>query len=61
VIGPIFLDAGGKRLSLANDYASWVQDHLHYRAEVQFACERPSPAAPPPLRPPPRATPAPRS
>lgn len=47
VEGRIYLDAEGKQLSLANDYASWLQDHLHYRAEVQFACEAPTPAAPP--------------
>ena len=53
VEGRIYLDAGGKQLSLANDYASWLQDHLHYRAEVQFACESPRPAvtpAPAPVR-----------
>lgn len=41
--GPLFIDAGGRQLSLANDYASWLQNHLVNRADVTFACE-PAPA-----------------
>ena len=47
VEGPIAIDAGGKRISLANDYASWLQDHLRYTAEVQFPCESAGPVGTP--------------
>ena len=66
VSGPVVIEADGKRLSLTNDYASWLQSHLHYRAEVQFGCvaqpaastgagtsepiAEPPAAAPPPAR-----------
>jgi len=46
VEGRVYLDAEGKQLTLGNDYASWLQNHIHYRAEVQFACEAPKAAAP---------------
>ena len=64
VTGPVFIDAGGRQLSLANDYASWMQDHLGYRADVTFPCEdaplrdavREEPASAP-ARPPPSLIP----
>lgn len=51
VEGRISLEAGGRRISLANDYATWLQDHLHVTAEVQFPCESAKPVAPPPEAP----------
>ena len=64
VSGPVVIEADGKRLSLANDYASWLQSHLHYRAEVQFGCADPAAApsaavAPEPTAEPPAAAPPP--
>lgn len=38
VSGRVYLEAGTSRMSLANDYASWIQDHLNFRAEVNFGC-----------------------
>lgn len=36
---PIYLVAGDRRTALTNDYASWFQDQITYRATVRFGCE----------------------
>lgn len=38
VTGPIYLEAGDRRIALANDYASWLQNEVTYKAKVQFGC-----------------------
>lgn len=67
VTGQVFIVAGKNRVSLANDYASWMQNNLTAQVTLTFSCaeEAPStqreerPASPAPaLRPPsPRLTP----
>src|SRR4051812_15539914 len=36
VTEPVYVEAGSKRVTLANNYASWIQDHIHYDYTVYF-------------------------
>src|SRR5262249_43581695 len=36
VTGPMFVVAGTRRISLANEYASWLQDNLSWSGDVTF-------------------------
>lgn len=48
VSGAVFIEGEGQRLSLANDYASWIQNHLRYTAELRLGCGSVSPLEPAP-------------
>lgn len=37
VSGAAIVEAGATRVSLANDFASWLQAHMHYRLELCLA------------------------
>jgi hypothetical protein len=38
VTEPVYIEAGSKRVTLANNFASWLQDHLSYRGDIEFPC-----------------------
>jgi hypothetical protein len=44
VEGAIYVEAGSNRMSLTNDYASWMQEHIHNRVTMTYGCG-PAPAA----------------
>jgi hypothetical protein len=38
VTEPVYVEAGSKHVTLANNFASWLQDHLSYRGDIEFPC-----------------------
>jgi hypothetical protein len=37
--GPVYIEAGSTRVSLANTYASWLQEHLSWHSTLHYGCK----------------------